>query len=265
MNQLSKPYSVNYNPNLLMLRHRHDDGKKGWYMTKSNKVDGRMLRYSICVSGAASGSTVKLDAKRAGEIGEAIARSGHILTTGATIGLPFYAAQGAKEAGGLSVGFSPAVSLREHLRKYRLPSNCFDFINFTGMHYVGRDLYLVQSSDAIITIGGRFGSLHEFSSALEAHKPCGVLTHSGGTADEIPKLMELLEPPIGHLVIYDDDPDRLVERIIKILDEKYRDIRNLLDRHDQHWYLRPDKEGNSPLVKDDSNGDTKPPSYKTSN
>jgi hypothetical protein len=202
----------------------------------------RMLRYSICVSGAASGVTVKADAKKAREVGRAIAESGHILTTGATIGLPYYAAHGAKAAGGMSVGFSPAVSLREHLRKYRLPSNCFDFINFTGLHYVGRDLYLVQSSDAIITIGGRFGSLHEFTSALEAHKPCGVLTDSGGTADQIPKLMEVLEPPDGSVVIYDDDPDRLVKRLIAILDEDYKDIHNLLERHDQHWYLRTESD-----------------------
>jgi uncharacterized protein (TIGR00725 family) len=206
----------------------------------------RMLRYSICVSGAASGATVKVDAKKAREVGRAIAESGHILTTGATIGLPYYAAHGAKAAGGMSIGFSPAVSLREHLRKYRLPSHCFDFINFTGLHYVGRDLYLVQSSDAIITIGGRFGSLHEFTSALEAHKPCGVLTDSGGTADQIPKLMEVLEPPDGSVVIYDDDPDRLVKRIIAILDQDYEDIHNLLERHDQHWYLRPDSNSSSP-------------------
>jgi len=210
-------------------------------MTASETEQGRRLRYSICVSGAASGSTVKEDAIKAAAIGTAIANSGHIVTTGATIGLPYYAAHAAKKAGGMSIGFSPAVSLREHLRKYRLPSSCYDFINFTGLHYVGRDLYLVQSSDAIITIGGRFGSLHEFTSALEAHKPCGVLTASGGTADQIPKLMEALEPPDGSEVIYDDDADRLVSRLIKILDEKYRDIHDLMEHHDQHWYLPPDQ------------------------
>lgn len=198
------------------------------------------LRYSICVSGAASGATVQAAAKRAEAIGAAIARSGHIVTTGATVGLPYHAAVGAKAAGGTSIGFSPAVSLREHLRKYRLPSNCFDFINFTGLHYVGRDLYLVQSSDAVITVGGRFGSLHEFTSALEAHKPCGILTGSGGTADQIPELMKALEPPGSSLVIYDDDPDRLVKRIIAVLDEKYDDIRDQLESRDEHWFLEAD-------------------------
>jgi uncharacterized protein (TIGR00725 family) len=209
-------------------------------MTPTTDSNHRLLRYSICVSGAASGDTVSVDAKLAGELGAAIAKSGHILTTGATVGLPYYAAVGAKAAGGMSVGFSPAVSLREHLRKYRLPSDCFDFINFTGLHYVGRDLYLVQSSDAILTIGGRFGSLHEFTSALEAHKPCGILTGSGGTADEIPKLMEILEPPDGDLVIYDDNPEKLVEKVIAVLDKKYADIKKQLTEHDEHWFLHTD-------------------------
>jgi uncharacterized protein (TIGR00725 family) len=195
------------------------------------------LRYSICISGAAAGDTVESSAHLAEAAGAAIAASGHILTTGATIGLPYHAALGARRAGGMSIGFSPAVSLREHLRKYRLPSNCYDFINFTGLNYVGRDLYLVQSSDAVITIGGRFGSLHEFTSALEAHKPCGILTGSGGTADEIPKLVKALEPPDDSLIIYDNNPEQLIKRVIEVLDNKYTDIRRQLAEHDEHWYL----------------------------
>jgi uncharacterized protein (TIGR00725 family) len=208
-------------------------------MTPIPHANSKKLRYSICVSGAASGDTVTTSHQLASDLGVAIAKKGHILTTGATVGLPYYAACGAKSAGGMSIGFSPAVSLREHARKYRLPRDCFDFINFTGLNYVGRDLYLVQSSDAVITVGGRFGSLHEFTSALEAHKPCGVLIGSGGTADEIPKLMEILEPPDGDLVVYDNDPERLVQKIITILDKKYADIRHQLEQDDEHWFLHP--------------------------
>jgi uncharacterized protein (TIGR00725 family) len=197
------------------------------------------LRYSICVSGAAAGITVKTSRQMAIEVGRTIAQEGHILTTGATVGLPYFAAHGAKEAGGTSIGFSPAASLREHLRKYRLPHDVFDFINFTGMNYVGRDLYLVQSSDAVITIGGRFGSLHEFTSALEARIPCGVLLGSGGTADIIPDLMKKLQAPSGDLVVYDTDPKKLVQKMVAILDKEYKDIHEQLKR-DEHWYLRRD-------------------------
>lgn len=206
--------------------------------------DLKSLRYSICVSGAAAGKTVTDSRSLAERVGSEIAKQGHILTTGATVGLPYYAAYGAKKAEGTSIGFSPASSLREHLRKYRLPHDVFDFINFTGLNYVGRDLYLVQSSDAVITVGGRFGSLHEFTSALEARKPCGILLGSGGTADLIPSLMETLEPPDGDLVIYDDDPERLVKRIVELLDNKYKDIHEQLDKHDEHWFLHRESKQN---------------------
>lgn len=196
------------------------------------------LQFSICVSGAAAGPTVDAESKDAERLGAAIAKAGHILTTGATVGLPYYAAKGTKDAGGMSIGFSPASSVREHIRKYRLPYDYFDFINYTGLNYVGRDLYLVQSSDAVITIGGRFGSLHEFTSALEARLPCGVLIGSGGTADLIKPLVEALDPKLGKDVIYDDDPERLVKRIVEILEKENADIRREIEKQTNSWFLK---------------------------
>src|SRR5664279_3936787 len=121
------------------------------------------MRYQICVSGAASGNTVQSSHQLAYNIGQAISRRGKTLLTGATVGLPHYAAMGAtsvKGKRGISIGFSPASSFREHVSTYRLPTKEFDYINFTGMEYVGRDVHLVRSCDAIITVGGRMGSLH---------------------------------------------------------------------------------------------------------
>jgi uncharacterized protein (TIGR00725 family) len=196
------------------------------------------LQYAICVSGAAAGPTVDAESADAERLGAAIAKAGHILTTGATVGLPYYAAKGAKGAGGMSVGFSPASSVREHIRKYRLPYDYFDFINYTGLNYVGRDLYLVQSSDAVITIGGRFGSLHEFTSALEAGLPCGILIGSGGAADTIPALIEMLDPRLGKHVVYDDNPEKLVKRIVEILDKEYADLHKEIEKQTNSWFLK---------------------------
>lgn len=201
-----------------------------------NRSTSPIIRYSIAVSGAAAGRTVASGKQLAIRLGEAIAESGHIITTGATVGLPYFAASAAMKLGGMSIGFSPAASAREHLRKYRLPVDAFNFINYTGMSYVGRDLYLVQSSDAIITVGGRFGSLHEFTSALEAGLPCGVLLGSDGTADLIPQLMEMLEPPHKSRVIYSNNPEELVKKMINLLDVEHMDL--IKDyQSNGHWYL----------------------------
>ena len=201
------------------------------------------IQYAICVSGAASGDTVEQAKSLAERVGAAIAKRGHITITGATVGLPYYAAKGAKENGGMSIGFSPAASIRDHLRRYRLPLQYFDFINYTGMNYVGRDTHLVQSADAVITVGGRFGSLHEFVTAIELRTPCAVLTGSNGTADAIPELLKVLEPPRDTLVLFDENPENLVARIIDVLDTTYSDIAKELEK-EEHWFLA-DKKGHS--------------------
>ncbi len=193
------------------------------------------MNYAICVSGAAGGKTVEAGHDFAERIGREIAKLGHVTVTGATVGLPFYAALAAKQAGGMSIGFSPAASLREHVLKYRLPIGMFDFINFTGAHYIGRDVHLVLSSDAMISLGGRFGTLNEFTIALESRTPVGVLLGSGGAADLIPDLMEKLEAINKDIVIMDDNPERLVRKLIKVLDSEYKDINTRALK--AQWYL----------------------------
>jgi len=178
-------------------------------------------QYQICVSGAAAGETVEASHQLAFRLGQAIAKTGHTLLTGATVGLPHYAALGAHSEKGLSIGFSPASSHREHVKAYRLPTKEFDYINFTGMAYVGRDVHLVRSSDAVITVGGRMGSLHEFSTFRSSKKVCGVLLGSGGLADFIPTLVQNIPTPGADDIIYDTDPERLVKQVIAALDKKY--------------------------------------------
>lgn len=193
------------------------------------------MRYQICVSGASSGKTVQTSHRLAYDLGKAIVSHGKTLMTGATVGLPWFAAQGAfnvKGKRGISIGFSPASSFREHVAAYRLPTREFDFINFTGMDYVGRNIYLARSSDAVITVGGRMGSLHELTTALESRKICGVLLGSGGLADFVPELLKNIENSSAHTIVYDTDSNKLVEKVIKMLDNRYADFEHSL--YDEH-------------------------------
>ena len=188
-----------------------------------------MSKYQICVSGAHAGFSVEHSRLLAYAIGAEIAKAGHVLTTGATIGLPQHAARGAKDNGGLSIGFSPAASYREHIKTYRLPTREFDYINFTNYDYVGRDVYLVRSSDAVITVGGGMGSLHEFATAIESHKICAVLLGSGGLADFIPTLIDQVITPHKSEIIFDNDPARVVDRVLEALDKLYADFKDEIE------------------------------------
>lgn len=188
------------------------------------------MRYQICVSGAAAGETVTGSHELAYQVGAQIAKAGKTLLTGATVGLPHYSAMGfmsVKDRKGSSIGFSPASSYREHVATYRLPTKEFDYINFTGMEYVGRDVHLVRSADAVVTVGGRMGSLHELATALESRKVCGVLLGSGGLADYAATLLRYVEAPGGKDVIFDTDPKRLVAKVIDALDKRYADFKDI--------------------------------------
>jgi len=185
--------------------------------------------YQICVSGASKGDTVEESRKLATELGEAIAEAGHCLMTGATVGLPNYAAEAYKKAGGkMSVGISPASSKVEHVMKYRLPTKAYDTIIFSGLHYVGRDLLLINSSDAVLSVGGRLGTLHEATIAIETEKPIGFFIGSGGISDHIEEIIELGRPLRDDAyVAFNESADELLKDITKHLDKvniKYKDI-----------------------------------------
>ncbi|MDB5160757.1 MAG: uncharacterized protein JWO96_137 [Candidatus Saccharibacteria bacterium] len=184
--------------------------------------------YQFCVSGAAKGDSVEEGKELAKRAGRAIAKSGHSLMTGATTGLPNYAAEGYKAGGGkMSLGISPAATKVEHVVKYRLPTEAYDTILYSGLHYVGRDALLISSADAVISIGGRMGTLHEFTIAVETRTPIGFLQGAGGIGDEIPALLEILPNIHKDMVVFETDAERLVEKLTKLLDKMNKSYHNV--------------------------------------
>lgn len=179
-------------------------------------------KYKIVVSGAAevSGCCPRIK-ELAKEVGKEVVRQGAVLLTGATTGAPYLAAQGAKEAGGISIGFSPAKSEKEHIKTYRLPIDAFDLIIYTGFDYVGRNLVLTKAADGVIIVCGRTGTLNEFTVAFESRTPIGVLRGSGGTADLIDEVLKRGYRPKTKIV-YDREPKKLVQKLIKLIRSEKR-------------------------------------------
>jgi len=177
------------------------------------------LKYKICISGAADTGHCAIDApEKAEQLGREIARRGMVLVTGATVGIPYWAAKGAKEEGGIVIGLSPAASEAAHKKSYKLPTDYHDLIIYTGFEYSGRNLLLTRSSDAVIVVCGRMGTLNEFTIAFEDGKPIGVLEGTGGTADELRDIVKRMHRGPGRIV-YSKDIKELLDKVISEIDK----------------------------------------------
>jgi len=178
------------------------------------------LKYKICISGAAETGHCSKDAiEKAEQLGQEVARRGLVLMTGATIGIPYWAAKGAKEAGGTVIGLSPAASKEAHMKTYHLPTDYHDLIIYTGFDYAGRNLLLTRSADAVVTICGRMGTLNEFTIAFEDKKPNGVLEGSGGVADMLRDILEKSHRGWGKTV-FSRDPADLLDKLLDIIESE---------------------------------------------
>jgi hypothetical protein len=176
------------------------------------------LKYKIVVSAAAETSHCGPKAlELTKELGREIVAQGAVLITGATTGAPYWAAIGAKEAGGFVIGLSPASSENEHIKKYHLPLDYHDMIVYTGFGYAGRNLLLTRTGDAVIVSCGRMGTINEFTIAFEDQKPIGVLTSPDWVTDDIIKnIIEEAHRGKGKMA-YDSDPKRLVGKVIELI------------------------------------------------
>lgn len=175
----------------------------------------------ICVSGAAETGHCGIGAlDKAKELGREIARQGAIIVTGATTGFPMWAAMGAKEVGGISIGFSPAASEREHVEVYKLPIDYMDLIIYTGFGYPGRDLLLTRSSDAVIFGCGRIGTIHEFTIAFEDDKAIGIFEGPWEMSGELKEIIEKGHRP-NQKIVSNDDPKKMVQEVIEVV-KKYK-------------------------------------------
>lgn len=180
----------------------------------------------IGVYGSAEGPIQDEIREKAREVGRKIARKGHTLVTGGCFGLPYEAVLGAYELGGRCEGFSPATSLKSH-KSDGLPVKGFSKLYFVpiGYEHVNnpdaclkyRNISSVASVDAGIIIGGRTGTLNEFTLLYDFGKNIGVLKGSGGITEKVIEVfLECINKSKGSKIIYDKDPVSLVDRLGKL-------------------------------------------------
>jgi uncharacterized protein (TIGR00725 family) len=176
------------------------------------------MKYVIGVFGSAAGKMDNEVLAQARETGRQIAAHGCITLTGACPGIPYEAIQGAKEVGGLTVGISPAESLKEHVERYKFPTDNFDVLIYTGFGKKGRNVVSLNTADAAVAIAGRIGTLNELTIAYDQQRLIGILDVPG-LAIKFPKLAEE-SGKAGAKIIVEKDPRLLIDGLLKILEKK---------------------------------------------
>jgi uncharacterized protein (TIGR00725 family) len=188
---------------------------------------------TVGVMGSAGGDLVDEVRQRVRRFGELVGERDYILVTGAAPGLPQDAVLGAKGAGGVVVGVSPALNLEEHVHKYRSPTRGYDTIVFTGSGLMGREIENIRTCDVVVIAGGRSGTLGEFAIAYDEGKVIGVLTGTGGVADSIELILKIIAKPTNAIICYDSDPERLLNELERVYRSRiYPLLQHIIEGHD---------------------------------
>lgn len=114
------------------------------------------------------------------EVGRLVAERGAVLLCGGRGGVMEAAAAGARGAGGLVIGVLPGRDARESP-----PNPHVEVALFTGLGD-GRNYVNACSSDALIAIGGRWGTLSEIALAKKVGRPV-VLLRSWDLPADLPR------------------------------------------------------------------------------
>ena len=177
------------------------------------------MKVKVGVMGSAGGASPEESGEalrvRAEALGRAVAARGCVTMTGGTTGLPHAAGAAAHAAGGLHVGISPASDAREHVERYGLPLEGTDVLVYTGFGLKGRNVVLVRSCDVVLIFRGGMGTLNELTVAHDEGRVVGCLKGTGGVADEAERLLGVLPKRSSAVVVFDEDPERLLDRCLE--------------------------------------------------
>lgn len=119
----------------------------------------------IAVIGAADASAE--DEAVAREVGEAIGRAGAVLVCGGHGGVMAAAARGCRDADGWTVGILPGTEAAAANPWIRIPLP-------TGMGEA-RNALVVRAAEAVVAVGGSWGTLSEIALAAKMRIPVGLL------------------------------------------------------------------------------------------
>ncbi len=198
------------------------------------------MKYKIGIFGSAFNENEKT-IELAKKLGSVLGDEKVIIITGACAGMPDIIANEAAKKGAEIWGFASTRN-EEELKTQYAEGN---FSAYTKIFYIPqnfRELFFIEKDavfgvqkpslqkyrnvistancDGAIIISGRWGSLNEFTNLFDMGKVIGVLTGTGGIADELENLSKKINKPSVAKVFFDNDPEKLVEKVLEELEKR---------------------------------------------
>ena len=113
----------------------------------------------------------------------------------------------------------PGNDLTIYSRISYLPAD-FEFVDYDRASKKYRNVLAIANCDAGIVLAGRWGTLNEFTNLVDIQKTVGVLTGTGGVADELLALSRKISKPGQGEALFSDDPQELVDKLFSSLAAK---------------------------------------------
>lgn len=158
-------------------------------------------------------------------IGKYLAEKAVTVMTGGCLGLPAVVAKVAFENGGETVAYYPDLSERELLMNAQVHNNDLSNVYthkrfFKGFCY--RSVRMIEDVDGAVVFNGRFGTLSEFTIAVEEGLQIAVIEGTGGVTDEIKRLADVIykQFPYNHVVFSENYKDAIDQLMYNIANKK---------------------------------------------
>jgi uncharacterized protein (TIGR00730 family) len=180
----------------------------------------RIGRPGVTVFGSARVGEDHSAYRQAREVGKRLAEAGFAVITGGGLGVMEAANRGAREGGGLSVGFNIELPHEQH-------SNSYIDIGLTFKHFYARKTMFVKAAEGFVIFPGGFGTLDELFESLTLIQTGKVLHFPVVLFDSAywqpmlewiamrPLAEGLVSPEDVALMTLTDDPDEAVATIVE--------------------------------------------------
>lgn len=191
------------------------------------------MNFKIGIFGSSAGNDTsnKNILEKARILGKELGKRKLTVINGACSGLPYQVCFNAAKNGATVIGYSPELDLLGQKKFcptddlsiykeiiYTPKSFAFSKNNLVNKKY--RNVISTANCDGGIIISGRWGTMNEFTNLYDMKKVIGVLTGTGGIADEIKRLNKKIKKDTEAKIFFSNSPQRLIELIIDELNKR---------------------------------------------